>query len=302
MLSDLILLHRRQGPSIAEPAPALAGESLLWRTCLRQILIGPAAVLDDVELHPEDHVYRGDEAFRFCLEIVCGLHSPLVGETEVFGQFKNAIRAWLEGDDFRSELRRFFQAVIEDAKKVRAAHLAGIGGQSYGSLLRKELSGVSEVHVIGAGHLAEEILPWIHKDGTQVHVHARRVEHAQRLREAHANLRVHALNGRAPLSAAGAIVIAAPVSSEWVTQWIHPVNGRIDQIADLRGESVHDPLSEADLQGRVIHFRDLLEKISANRSFLESRRLAALEMISQISAHRARRIEYRPFGWDDVCA
>ena len=51
-------------------------------------------------------------------------------------------------------MQKFAQALLEDAKRIRHRHLADLGSQSYGSILRKDLKGISHIHMIGAGSLA----------------------------------------------------------------------------------------------------------------------------------------------------
>ena len=70
--------------------PAFFNESegwILWRTCLRSIWMGLSPNgISDLPLGPlADSVetYTGEAAYGFLLEVVCGLHSPLAGETEV---------------------------------------------------------------------------------------------------------------------------------------------------------------------------------------------------------------------------
>ena len=70
--------------------------SLEWQTCLRRILFlnssDNRAVIEAAEVGkatpPTVEVFRGEEAYRFLLEVICGLNSPIVGETAVMGQFK----------------------------------------------------------------------------------------------------------------------------------------------------------------------------------------------------------------------
>src|SRR5438046_10434818 len=70
--------------------------SLEWQTCLRRILFlnsnDNRAAIEAAEggkaVPPTVEVFRGQEAYRFLLEVICGLNSPIVGETAVMGQFK----------------------------------------------------------------------------------------------------------------------------------------------------------------------------------------------------------------------
>src|SRR5207253_8864098 len=69
---------------------------LEWRTCLRRILFlnqvdnrSLIAAVESDQLSPATlEIYRGFDAYRFLLEVICGLNSPLIGETAVMGQFR----------------------------------------------------------------------------------------------------------------------------------------------------------------------------------------------------------------------
>lgn len=295
MFNDIVLVHRRDGDGFR----AESAEWRLWQTCLRKIAVGPTSALSDLELQPCDQIHRGEDAYRVCLEIVCGLHSPLVGETEVFGQFKNAVDMWLGADSaFSRDLRRFTQGLIEDAKRIRAAHLSDLGSQSYGSLLRRELRGVSEVHILGAGHLVGEILPWICKDGTRVHVYARNLERAEKLAAQFPEAVFSEIKPDLKLS--GALVIAAPMTARALDVW--STNTSFDRVFDLRGESATDPLTQVFSRAQVAGLDELMRRISANQEMIASRRKLALDAIVKTVAERSRHVEYRPFGWEDVCA
>ena len=115
------------------------------------------------------------------------------------GQFKNFAIGWVKREPGRAAL---VQRVLADAKALRAGHLSNLGTQSYGSYLRKNLI-ASRVHVIGAGHLVQEITPYLEKSG-RVILHTRR--------PVQSHLEVRALNDRA--FDGGALVIAAPVSAK----------------------------------------------------------------------------------------
>jgi hypothetical protein len=200
---------------------------------------------------------------------------------------------------FVSELRRFLRAIIEDAKRVRSAHLSDLGSQSYGSLLRKELRGENEIHVLGAGHLAGEILPWICKDGNAVHVHVRSLARAAELREKFPNVNFHEIAEKAPMPLNGALVVAAPVTAAWLNAWLATADVDFKRIADLRADSEIDVITQ---EASLVGLGELMRRISANQEMLQERRRLALELIFKTVAARTLHIEYRPFGWEDVCA
>src|SRR5438132_9187889 len=110
------------------PIPAGAA---VWRTCLREV-----AFAADVDAMPESHrdglqMVEGD-AYRMLLEILCGLQSPMLGETQVMGQFKGFLASL--GRD-QAWLNRLGQRLLADAREVRTSHLQGLGSRSYGSVV-----------------------------------------------------------------------------------------------------------------------------------------------------------------------
>ena len=138
-----------------------------WQTCLRRILFvhagDSAAIIESIQNGElrllTIEVFRGHDAYRFLLETICGLNSPIVGETAVMGQFKEfSQRAKFQTTPWGRFLRQLTLNLMMDAKRVRTRHLQGLGSQSYGSLVRQEVKGLPTVAVLGAGKLAREIL------------------------------------------------------------------------------------------------------------------------------------------------
>jgi hypothetical protein len=74
---ELRLIH--QSPQ-SGPLPAGA---ILWRTCLREV-----AFVGSTHAPSSPAVLKDVDAYTLLLEIVAGLRSPLIGETEVQAQFK----------------------------------------------------------------------------------------------------------------------------------------------------------------------------------------------------------------------
>ncbi len=354
MLSDVVLIHRKGSqPFQVLTEATLAGDQssfdgwYLWPTCLRQVALGSVHALGTIELHPEDQIHRGLDAYRICFEIACGLHSPLVGETEVFGQFKKAAESWnLPNNPIGLELRRFVQALLADVKKVRSRYLADLGSQSYGSLLRRELGANRDIHIVGAGQLVEEILPWLCKDGTKVFVHVRNLARTEALQAKFSHVRFRQLDdnqfgsdvggfykgsGFGQVEAfVGALIVAAPVSAIWLRDWMRKSGANFEQIADLRGNASVDRIVDAVSKEKpscsssgnqfgiqsgtqegclasvslpvVVELEKLIQQMVDNQEQIEGRKLAALAEIESLVLARGRHIEYRPFGWEDVCA
>ena len=135
-MEDILLVHRKSNRNFS---PELQ-QAAIWKTCLRQILFITENEINAIsdELTSEDQILRGEAGLSLLLEILCGLHSPIVGETEVFGQFKSFIdgRKALN-DSLFADHQKWLSFVLTEVKRTRAEHLVGIGSQSYGSLLRR---------------------------------------------------------------------------------------------------------------------------------------------------------------------
>src|SRR5262249_3667601 len=170
-----------------------------WQTCLRRILIlnskDNRELVEAVEtgtlVPPTVEVFHGQDAYRFLLEVVCGLNSPIVGETAVMGQFKEfLLHAKFPSTPWGSFLRDLSSNLMIDAKRIRHTHLQGLGSQSYGSLVRQNVKGLPAVAVLGAGKVAREILPWL-IGKTRVKVFCRNLERAKDLLHEYPEIELH---------------------------------------------------------------------------------------------------------------
>jgi glutamyl-tRNA reductase len=308
MNHELVLLHRAGSVrfEFGKPAAESACDSIVtdsffsFETCMRHILLLSSDSLGEFAdpIREGDQVFKGEEAYRFLLEVICGLHSPLIGETEVYGQLKNKVSGFtFSTSPWHSDLRRMFRSLFEDAKVIREKHLKDLGSQSYGSVLRREAKGAKRVHILGAGHLVQEILPWLAKDGTEVHVYCRNPKKAIAILPNKVN--VHGLSELVSSQSQEIFVVAAPVTAAWIKAWL-PSGSRFRLIADLRSDSQVDRLAQNF--GRTLELGEMLTRISANQIALEQRKTDALDDAKVLAEKRSRHSEYRPFGWEDVCA
>ena len=60
-----------------------------------------------------------EDAIRHIFRVACGLDSMVLGEPQILGQLKDAVRASETADVLGTQLRRFFQHTFAVAKKVR---------------------------------------------------------------------------------------------------------------------------------------------------------------------------------------
>jgi len=117
--------------------------------------IGPLSLANDHWYHRE----RMDAAEHLC-RVVSGLDSMMLGETEIFGQVKQAYQAALESQATGHLLNRLFQRAFSIGKKVRTQTSIQEGSTSVGSVavdLAEKIFGRlsdSEVMILGAGEMS----------------------------------------------------------------------------------------------------------------------------------------------------
>jgi len=131
-------------------------QSLIWSRVRKQI--------------PESDFYRGKSAYLFLLRLAAGLESEILGETDIFGQMKEAWRLASGFKNFKgSFFPELFSRLFEDTKEIRSRHIQNWGGASYGSLVRKVIRDFSQrtsgplgpVFLCGAGQIAHSIAPFL---------------------------------------------------------------------------------------------------------------------------------------------
>lgn len=300
MLENLIVLHHPKKSGDNSPG---AINGLEWQTCLRRIVL-----LHKSEIHtlvptlPQTaEIFEGQAAYNFLLEVVCGLRSPLVAETAVMGQFKEfCASARFPMNEWGAFLRRLTSDLLVDAKRVRSHHLEGLGSQSYGGMVRQHLKGVPSVVVLGAGQLAEEILPWI-VGKTDVTVCARNLEHAKLLTEQFEDIHLvqFAIGEAIGETRETAIVVAAPIKAVDVEAWMKAQATPVVKVIDLRGEAESDPI-ESSLP--VIRLSEMFAALKHERPKLIARVAAARAEITKAAQRLIEQAQFRPFGWEDLCA
>ncbi len=259
--------------------------AFLWRTCIRQVNFLPPGTSTNV-----GEIHRGAQAHRFLVEVCSGLHSPLLGETEVFGQF----RSFRQAHHWHPAWIPLLDAVEEDVKKLRRDHLTGLGAQSYGSLARKHLPAGEPVVIVGAGNLAKEMAPWLLEQPL--------ILLARDPKKLDPNAGWWKKVSVLPLTEAKKIadhshwIIAAPMSNEeLLALWSEK---KIGTVLDLRGEG-H---LERSPSSAYYDLGTLFGELEIIRSTLQSRREQALLAARKLSQQREVSVCHRPFGWEDAFA
>ncbi|WII72431.1 hypothetical protein QJS83_00935 [Bdellovibrio sp. 22V] len=299
-MEDILLVHRKSNRNFAESLQ----DAAIWKTCLRQILFCTEIELNSYAdvFEKEDQILRGENALSLLLEILCGLHSPIVGETEVFGQFKNFVESRKQlGDTLFADHQKWLQFILAEVKKTRSEHLVGLGSQSYGSLLRRNTKDLGSVTVCGSGQLAQEILPWLaHKASMQAI--CRDPAKLQNLAEKYNNLTITTYNES--YIHGEAMVIAAPLSDARILELLSRQDTRPVAIYDLRGEENNLPsliaaqYPHVSLTGLHQFFAEIEETKKDTQTKIQALKQTLLEKAVAFM----QRTELRPLGWDDICA
>lgn len=297
MFDELVVLNRLTGNEFQVNAESRGWVN--WQTCVRRVLIGHRDTLDEVKLIPGDEIFHGDDAYRFCMEVICGLHSPMTGETEVFGQFKQLVDQYEACPYYQVDMKRWLLDMIADAKSVRQHHLTGLGSQSYGSVLRRKVKELKlkEVNIVGSGLLVKDILPWLTKLGIAVRVHCRTLSKGKALQKEFPNILVEPLINNNRPRMTGVLVIAAPVRSPDISHWLNTEDEDLSLVMDLRGDSHTDQIMTRCV---VEDLTCIFNEVEETKDKLESKIEQAKEMIFQLAQEKQNRMQVRPHGWFDI--
>lgn len=283
----MVDLHVLQRPPGSAPFPDGVP---VWRTCLREI-----AFVDPRRQAPDSGVLTDADAYGHLLAVICGLDSPIVGETEVMHQFKIFV-ASLGAE--HAAFRELGQRLLADARAIRARHLLGLGSRSYGSAVRRHVRGIPRVALVGTGMLATDVLEFVADEGRVVDLWGRRAAVEAALPS---GVTYRRLDMPAPASVAedeSVLVVAAPVASTEIAglaAW-YP---RVVKIVDLRAEGVDDPPPAV---AAVVTLQDVFAEVSRAASGAERRVAAAREEVRRSARAYASREKLRPSGWHDLCA
>lgn len=284
---ELVLIHRKASPDFPQDFPFA-----LWKTCLRQVALLPKDGLRASILHEGDRVFEDENIFCLLLELCCGMHSPIMGETEVQGQFRSYFLPFSHEDPcFESAVRELAREVIEQAKRIRRGYLTNTGSRSYGSFVRKLCRDRRKIAILGSGGLAKDIFPWVEDRAVIV---SRSPGKA-------------ALGNTVPYEAdisPDAVVVAAPLGGREIHDWLES-RGFSGLLMDLRGEGKGADGIRFPCE-RVLNLKDFFRYVREQGEEEALLREKVFEEIRSAALRRERRRKTgavcRPFGWDDVCA
>jgi len=274
------------------PQPSGTGRwpssAIVWRTCVREI----AFVDGMTQAPPGASAWQNEAAYAHLLEVICGLHSPIVGETEVLHQFK--VFASALGAD-QQPLREVTQSLLVDARAIRARHLIGLGSRSYGSAVRRHAGNAPRIALAGTGMLAHEVLPFLVRADRRIDLWGRR----DAVDPLDATVTYRRLDGACePIEEPVVLVIAAPLSSGDIARLAARYRS-VTQLIDLRAEGVEDPPPAV---APIVSLSDVFAGVQEASRAAEVRVAAAREDIRLCARAHVARVKLNPSGWHDLCA
>jgi glutamyl-tRNA reductase len=209
-IRERVVFHvERMGEALAEMKRGLATEAAILSTCNRTELYfagdrpGEAAQwlaqwhrLRPEELSPYLYTRPQDEAVRHAFRVASGLDSMVLGEPQILGQMKDAVRAAESAGTLGTVLHKLFQRSFAVAKEVRTTTRVGAESVSMAGAAVKLAARIfpslreQSVLFIGAGEMIELCATHFAAQGpAQIAVASRTLERASRL--------AHRFGGRA---------------------------------------------------------------------------------------------------------
>jgi glutamyl-tRNA reductase len=304
-MSDFKILHRLVAGQEKSQEPGMnPSDAQVWKTCLREVYFSDSH--DSTNQNPDNlnfltpadrsmEVYKGVDAEAFLAEVLSGLKSQMVGETEVFGQFKNWWNQLPNNDGFKQRNKTRIDRVFNLVKQVREKALSGHGSQSYGSLIRKNLNPRQRVDVIGSGHLTEEILPWLQKQ-QQVRLWCRNREKVCSRFNLNPSQVLEMMDSG---DVADVLIVAAPLNHQELNEWLsaHGFSNK-NILFDLRADSSSFQVLLKPLQHKTL--QDFFSEFAATKSEIEKKAQEARQMIQDWKSSQLNKYQVRPYGWDDL--
>jgi hypothetical protein len=288
--SKLLVLHRLKNAAgqglDADSLTAMQAHGFFLDTCLRQLVV-MAAPAFPAELPGTDIVDRlnGRHAYSFLLQTATGLNSSIPGESNILGQFRGGWNTWRAAANAERVvgLTSYMHRLFNDSRHIRRDYLQGIGGSSYGSLVRKLMQPNSNARIlfVGNGKLARSVQPlfsgyttatWNHRDSAAEPGLAQ-TRFAPGSAETAANWATH-------------IVITTPADSENDRTWANIMGPGVGHVVHLgRRRAAQGIWSDPDQHHRF-RFSDLDDIFDLRRaqSSLRSRQLLRARKACELRA------------------
>lgn len=162
-------------------------------TCQRFLVIAESKPIENIDLPTELNleVHNSEAGYQFLLQVICGLKSKVIAESEIVKQFKDAYSEYLRSETRNPKIIRILEKLFKDSKEVRTNYLKGVGQKTYAAITRKillEKSNSKRVLVIGSGNLAIDVVNQVKKHFDQIYVTGRNRDKIQDICHEHLTL------------------------------------------------------------------------------------------------------------------
>ena len=129
-------------------------------------------VLQNEEMNKESFYFLdGHDAIVHMCKVASGIDSQVLGEQEILGQFKNALKKAKEINVVSGKLLKLSNKVLEISKKARTKTNIGLNSLSVSGLAYKLVKNIFEepkdqnILIVGAGSLAHSVMDNLYKNG-----------------------------------------------------------------------------------------------------------------------------------------
>jgi glutamyl-tRNA reductase len=197
-----------------------------------------ATNMEPAELQPYLRTLTGRDALLHLVRVTSGLDSLVVGEEQIRGQVREALRAAEANGPLAPPLRGVFQRVGESARRVRAntqlAQAPSIASAGVNVAVRTLPGGVrGELAVVlGAGAMARAAAETLGRHGARVRILNRTPAHAERLiAQLGPAVDSGSLDSLPEALAEAALLVGATASRSAVVRFAH-----VQAAADARGD------------------------------------------------------------------
>lgn len=314
-MQELIVFHgSKDRVSQWFSRPIVLKEVFVLETCQRFLMVGLKPHDFSLLETPENwEIYFGHEAYGFLLEFICGLKSALVGETEVFSQFR---QAYEEQKEKLFHLRRLFDWLIADGKEVRSLYLQNLSNLGYGSLIRRVLQkrykeitlSKMDILLVGSGQIAFSVAPYLADFalpyGGNLYLYNRTKERLENLVQYLKKLKKTNIQSvdefHSYVKSATVVVLAVPYQESWAFQIENAFVESLDFsrfLLRLSGEEKENAFSRIPKE-LTMSLTELLTQKSEKEQERENKILLAKRYCTQKA--RLRFLGNYAHGWEDL--
>lgn len=280
-------------------------DTLVWETCLRRVVFTSKFLKQS--LCSETYTrYEDEKALQFLLELLCGLHSKILGETEIFGQFKIFLEKNILESQEQFISRNHLQFIIKEVKDLRQNFVRHFGQKSYGSRIRKivqqelAIPGGQVIDIIGVGQLSEKMAPYLENYQLRFHV---RNQRSQLFGESLASGKYpHQMVLTGQIQSPEILIISAPISNEQLRETMSGLM-KTSVVIDLRSTTEKESVTIDLLSSQVKYYdlEDLFRSLSEEQEKAEKLLVQVKKEISARVSQHLNRSFHRPSGWEDLC-